>query len=96
LSGLRIDNQEIIDIGIIYHGHSKRSYVEVLLENCRIPIKQSELNLFCSIFSDINWEDGEFLHRLKGRYVRIGIDSNSKVRFIKHITKDLTFYCDED
>ena len=91
---MRIDNQEIIDIGIVYHGHSKKSYIEVFLENCRISIKQSELNLFCSIFPDVKWDDGVFLHYLKGRYVRVGIDSDFKVRWIKHITKDLTFYLD--
>ena len=42
-------------------------------------------------FPELDWEDGEFIHNLKGKYVKLAYDKNFEIYSISHIVKDLTY-----
>ena len=56
-----------------------------------ITIPIDRLNEFTDIFPELDWENGEFIHNLKGKYIRLAYDENFEIYSISHIVKDLTY-----
>lgn len=88
---MRIINTEIIDCGLIYNAHDNSSEVKVYGTAWSITIPIDRLNEFTDIFPELDWEGGEFIHNLKGKYVRLAYDKNFEIYSISHIVKDLTY-----
>lgn len=85
-------NDEIKRIGIKFIGHYGKSELRVQGSNWYVVIPQNRIGEFCQLFPDVDWESGEYLNVLEGRYVRITMDADNRVTFIKHIVKDITYY----
>lgn len=84
-------NTEIIDCGLIYNAHYNMSEIKVYGNAWRITIPIDRLNEFTDIFPELDWGNGEFIHNLKGKYVRLAYDKNFEIYSISHIVKDLTY-----
>ena len=80
---MRTINTEIVDCGLIYNAHYGTSW------GITIPIDR--LNKFVNIFPELDWENGEFIHNLKGKYIRITYDENFEIYSISHIVKNLSY-----
>lgn len=89
-------NYEIMECGLKYIGHYNQSVVKVYGTSWVIEIPINRMREFTDLFPDINWKDGEFLHKLIGRYVRVTTDDNSKIVSISHITKDIHYLIDKE
>ena len=89
-------NYEIMECGLRYLGHYNRSVIKVCGASWGIEIPISRIGEFTELFPDINWEDGEFLHKLIGRYVRVTSDDCGKIVSISHITKDIHYLIDKE
>lgn len=83
-------NKEILEIGAMYTGHFDNVSIRVIGDTWHFDIPSCKMREFTDIFPDINWEDGYYLEKLKGRYIRL-YDDGCKYKIVKHITKDLTY-----
>lgn len=88
---MRTINTEISNCGLIYNIHYNLSEVKVYGIDWGITIPIDELREFVAIFPELNWEDGEFIHNLKGKYIRLTYDENFEIYSISHIVKNLTY-----
>ena len=84
-------NTEIVDCGLIYNAHYNMSEVKVYGNAWIITIPIDRLNEFVNIFPEFDWENGAFIHSLKGQYIRITYDENFEIYSISHIVKDLSY-----
>lgn len=89
-------NDEIIECGVRYTGHYDNSAVKFFFTSCGIEVPMNRMREFTKLFPDINWEDGEFIYKLIGRYVRITTDDCSNIVSISHITKDIHYIIDKE
>lgn len=87
-------NDEIKRIGIRFIGHYNKTEIKVEGTNWHIIVPPNRVRAFCKLFPDVDWENGQYIHTLKGRYVRVTFDEDSKIYSIQHIVKDLEYYVD--
>ena len=92
---MREVNFQIEEVGLMYIAHFRAVVLKVYTHDFGIEIPFDRLNDFTALFPDINWEDGYFLHKLKGRYMRY-VECDGKVIQFKHIIKDITYYVNND
>ena len=83
-------NFQIQKIGLYYIAHFNCCAVRLCAEDFGFDIPNKRIQEFCSLFPDVDWEDGEFIEVLEGRYMRALIENN-KVVGVKHITKNLVY-----
>lgn len=88
---MRTINTEIINCGLVYNAHYNTSEVKVYGDAWGITIPIDRLREFVNIFPEIDWENGEFIHNLKGKYIRITYDENFEIYSISHIIKNLAY-----
>lgn len=84
-------NDEIIKAGYRFLAHYNRGSVFVEGRNWRLEIPQKEIGQFVRIFPELDWENGEYLEAIVGKYVRVTVD-NDKITQLRHIIKGLE-YC---
>lgn len=89
-----IRNFQIKQIGTLYLAHYNVVTVKLYADDFGFSIPFDRIPEFCALFPEINFEDGEFLEILKGKYMRY-IAENGKVIGLKHIIKDLTYYSEK-
>lgn len=87
----RKENFEIKEIGLYYIGHFRSSCIRLCADSFGVNIPAERIPEFCMLFPDVDWENGEYLEILKGRYMR-AILQGERVIGLEHITKNLTFY----
>lgn len=96
----RTFNEEITECGLKYLGHYNRSCVNVCGNCFSLEIPMDRIRDFTELFPDVNWENGEFLHKLIGRYIRVTVDDYEKLYSLHHITKPINYMinkeCDEN
>ncbi len=85
-------NTEIEECGLKYSGHCDRSVIRVCGSNWGVDIPIDRMGDFTKLFPDIHWENGEFIHKLIGRYLRITVDDNCHVCAMHHITKPIDYF----
>lgn len=85
-------NDEIKRIGVKYNGHCNVAEIRVEGSNWYIKVPKSRVGEFCRLFPDVNWENGEYLHVLHGRYVRVEFDDDGRVHVVRHIVKNLEYF----
>lgn len=91
---IRTVNFQIDKIGLIYIAHYNKYEIRVYAKNFGFNIQKHRVGEFCNLFPDINWEDGQFIEVLKGRYMRALIEDDI-VKGVQHITDDLTYMIEE-
>lgn len=84
-------NDEITKCGLKYLGHYNRAYCEVEGTTWRLEIPMNRIGEFARLFMEINWEDGEFIEKIKGCYVRVTLDDNMHIYALHHITKSIDY-----
>ena len=81
-------NDQIQEIGIRYDGTLNACDVVVqgaVGWSCVIPLRR--MGEFCNAIGDIDFASGEFLHKLKGQYLRVTLDDMNALYSLHHITK---------
>lgn len=90
-------NDEIKECGLFYFGHYDNLYIRLVGTNFNIEIPFEEVREFTKIFPEINWEDGEFINKVKGKYIRVNAtDDYSRVCSLEHIIKDIKYIVNGD
>ena len=84
-------NTQIVKCGIKYIGHYNYAEIKVYGDCWGVTISQKRLREFTNIFPNKNWEDGLFLEKLAGEYIRIVYDENSNIVALKNIVKDIDY-----
>lgn len=92
----RTFNEEITECGLRYLGHYNRCCVKVCGNCFGLEIPMDRMRDFINLFPDINWEDGEFLHKLIGRYLRVTVDDYGNLYSLHHITKSIDYMIDKE
>jgi len=88
------ENQQITSIGLKYVGHFNICEFSVTFDTCGTDIPIKRIGEFVKLF-DVDMEDGYMLHKLKGSYVRVTFDWNTRrLVMIQHITKDKNYILD--
>jgi len=85
---MKVVNDEITKCGLKYIGHFNSAIIQVFGNHFGLEIPGKRLGDFCRLFPDVNWENGEFINVLIGRYIRLIYDEGGKLQSIKHITQD--------
>ena len=88
-------NRQINRCGIYYLGHYGVATVVAIGDTFRFEVPINRVWKFTRIFPEVDWEDGEFLEVLGGKYVRLVLAENGDIIGMRHITKDLTYWKDE-
>jgi hypothetical protein len=88
-------NAEIINCGLFYCGHNDECFIHLITDQGIIDFSVDRLYKFVEIFPDIEWDSGNYIYKLKGRYIRLVYDDSYHVIGIKHIVKDCCFIIKE-
>lgn len=88
-------NRQIIRCGLYYLGHYGITTIKVYGEDFNFEIPLKRVRNFTDIFPEVNWENGEFLETLGGKYIRLVLSDNDNIIGLRHIVKDLTYWKDD-
>lgn len=89
-------NCEITECGLRYIAHGDICELKLCTRDFGLTIPLNKISEFTKLFPDINWEDGYFFHKLKGRYLRAYTDRTGRIVGLKHIVKDITYVARDD
>lgn len=90
-------NDEIKECGLFYLGYYDNLYIRLTGTKFGIEIPFEDVKKFTNIFPEIKWEDGEFINKVKGKYIRVNVtDDYQKVCSLEHIVKDIKYIVGED
>lgn len=88
---MREYNDEIQECGLRYIAHYNYTQIVLFGKHFTFDIPPDRLYEFIQIFPDMKWEDGEFLHRLKGKYIRVVENDEGEIYSFKHIIDNIEY-----
>jgi hypothetical protein len=84
----------ILDAGFVYYSDFDIAELKIIgaVGDSRwvVNIPTDRIKDLVKIFPEIDWHD-EFLHKVKGQYVRIVVDVDTIIA-LKHTVKEITYY----
>ena len=91
-------NMRVTQAGYKYVGHYRRGHLEIVLEGGGLGgsiTPKNEFDLFdLFLCFGIDPEDGKWMNDIVGKYCRVQLYDDGKLKMIKHIVNDEIWWCD--
>ena len=83
-------NTQIVECGLRYDARLDTFDIKVYGVGWSVTIPKERLREFVRIFPEIYWE-GEFLHKVIGRNIRLTLDDEGKILLLHHIKRPIKY-----
>lgn len=87
---MSIENYQLENAGLYFIGHYMMPSIRFDFYNCRFEIKLEDRKRLAELFSifGVDSENGEWVHKLIGKYCRIHFDDDFNLVAVQHITNN--------